>query len=52
MKAILFKDGVEKWYHTTKKPLPDTDGVINILGISVDITDRKKHSDEYSWLSG
>ena len=44
--SIIFKDGEEKWYHTTKKPLPDKDGVINILGISVDITDRKKHSDE------
>ena len=38
--SILFKDGEEKWYHTTKKPLPDKDGVVNILGISVDITDR------------
>lgn len=44
--SILFKDGEERWYHTTKKPLPDKDGVVNVLGISVDITNRKKHSDE------
>ena len=44
--SMVFKDGVERWYHTTKKPLPDKDGIVNVLGISVDITDRKKHSDE------
>lgn len=44
--SILFKGGEEKWYHTTKKPLPEKEGIVNILGISVDITDRKKHSDE------
>lgn len=44
--SIIFKDGVERWYHTTKKPLPDKDGITNVLGISIDITDRKKHSDE------
>lgn len=44
--SIIFKDGEARWYHTTKKPLPAKDGVVNILGISMDITDRKKHSDE------
>lgn len=44
--SIIFKNGEERWYHTTKKPLPYKDGVINVFGISVDITDRKKHSDE------
>ncbi len=44
--SIILKNGVEKWFHTTKKPLPGKDGVVNILGISVDITDRKKYSDE------
>ncbi len=44
--AITLKNGEKRWYHTTKKPLPDKDGAINILGISVDITERKKHSDE------
>lgn len=44
--SLVFKDGTEKWYHTTKKPLPSKDGSINILGISIDITDRKRHSDE------
>jgi len=44
--SIVFKDGTKRWYHTTKKPLPDKDGIINILGISIDITDRKNHSDE------
>lgn len=44
--SIIFRDGEERWYHTTKKPLPDKDGIINVLGISVDITNRKKYSDE------
>ena len=44
--SITFKNGEERWYHTTKKPLHDKEGNINVLGISVDITDRKKHSDE------
>jgi PAS domain S-box-containing protein len=43
---IVLKTGETRWYHTTKKPLPNKEGEINILGISVDITDRKKHSDE------
>ena len=43
---IILKNGEERWYHTTKKPLPDKEGIINVLGISMDITDRKKHSDE------
>ncbi|NJN25912.1 MAG: PAS domain S-box protein [Cyclobacteriaceae bacterium] len=43
---LVLHNGEERWYHTTKKPLPDKDGVVNILGISVDITERKKHSDE------
>ena len=44
--SIKFKNDEERWYHTTKKPLRDEEGNINVLGISVDITDRKKHSDE------
>ncbi len=44
--SVVLKSGEERWYHTTKKPLPDKEGNVNILGISVDITDRKKHSDE------
>ncbi|MCG8307870.1 MAG: ATP-binding protein [Cytophagales bacterium] len=44
--SITFEDGEERWYHTTKKPLVDKEGNVNVLGISVDITDRKKHSDE------
>lgn len=44
--SLVLKNGEKRWYHTTKKPLPDKAGAVNILGISVDITDRKKHSDE------
>ncbi len=44
--SITFKNGEQRWFHTTKKPLPDKDGINNVLGISIDITDRKKHSDE------
>ncbi len=44
--SLHFKNGEIRWYHTTKKPLPNKEGEINILGISVDITERKRHSDE------
>ncbi len=44
--SLVLKNGEERWYHTTKKPLPNKEGETNILGISVDITDRKKYSDE------
>ena len=44
--SVVLKNGEERWYHTTKKPLPDKEGIVNVLGISVDITERKKHSDE------
>ena len=44
--SIVLKNGETRWYQTTKKPLPTKEGEINILGISADITDRKKHSDE------
>jgi len=44
--SLETKNGEARWYHTTKKPLPNKEGEINILGISVDITDRKKYSDE------
>ncbi len=43
---LRYPNGEELWLHTTKKPLPEKDGTINVLGISVDITHRKKHSDE------
>jgi len=44
--SIVFADDKERWYHTTKQPLPDKDGNLRILGVSIDITDRKKYSDE------
>jgi PAS domain S-box-containing protein len=44
--ALVLPGGEKKWFLTTKKPLPDENGNIRILGISIDITDRKNHSDE------
>ena len=44
--SLMLPDKEERWIHTTKKPLPDKDGNVNVLGISIDITERKKHSDE------
>jgi PAS domain S-box-containing protein len=41
---VLLPDGRQHWYLTVKRPLPQNDGSINILGIAVDITDLK-HSE-------
>lgn len=38
---ITTADGVEKWFYTIKLPLEDENGVVNVLGISSDITERK-----------
>ncbi len=44
--SIVLKNGEKRWYHTTKMPLPGKDGVVNVFGISIDITERKNYSDE------
>ncbi len=44
--SISLINGEERWYHTTKMPLPGKDGVVNVFGISIDITERKNYSDE------
>lgn len=36
------KDGVVLWYDTIKVPIVEKDGVVNVLGISIDITERKR----------
>jgi PAS domain S-box-containing protein len=41
---VILPDGRQHWYLTVKRPLPQNDGSINILGIAVDITDLK-HSE-------
>ncbi|MFN8153838.1 MAG: PAS domain-containing protein [Bacteroidia bacterium] len=35
-------DGQKFWYDTIKVPLVEKDGVVNVLGISIDITERKE----------
>ncbi len=35
-------DGSERWYLTTKTPLPMADGTVSILGIGIDITEQRK----------
>ncbi|MGA8862222.1 MAG: PAS domain S-box protein [Gallionella sp.] len=38
---LLVKNGLEHWAHTVKRPLQQDDGSVNVLGISVDITELK-----------
>lgn len=37
------KDGTFFWFDTVKVPLIEADGKVNVLGISTDITERKKN---------
>ena len=37
----LIADGKQHWYRTVKRPLPQADGSVNVLGIAVDISDLK-----------
>jgi PAS domain S-box-containing protein len=38
--------GKERWYLTTKTPITLSDGTVNLLGISVDITESKRAENE------
>lgn len=38
----LMQDGEQHWYRTVKRPLQQADGTVNVLGISVDITELKQ----------
>lgn len=40
--SVTGSQGEVRWYETIKVPLPDSDGSVKVLGISVDITERKK----------
>ena len=40
------KDGTIIWFDTIKVPIVGEDGAVNVLGISTDITDRKKSEDK------
>ncbi|MBK9639324.1 MAG: PAS domain S-box protein, partial [Bacteroidetes bacterium] len=40
------KDGTVFWFDTVKVPIVEEDGSVNVLGISTDITDRKKSEDQ------
>ncbi len=44
--TMTLADGEVRWMQTTKQPLPDKDGKVNVLGISVDITEIKRQSEE------
>lgn len=39
---VTMRDGSRRWYQTIKRPLPQDDGSINILGIAMDITELKQ----------
>jgi PAS domain S-box-containing protein len=39
--ARTFLGGKERWVHVTKVPMKQGDGSVNVLGIAVDITERK-----------
>ncbi len=38
-------DGEPRWYHTVRVPLDRADGTVQVLSISADITDRRRHED-------
>ncbi|MFN0187878.1 MAG: PAS domain S-box protein, partial [Bacteroidia bacterium] len=40
------KDGTVFWFDTVKVPIVEEDGTVNVLGISTDITERKKSDDQ------
>ena len=40
------KDGTVFWFDTVKVPIVGEDGSVNVLGISTDITERKKSEDQ------
>lgn len=40
------KNGTVIWFDTVKVPILGDDGTVNVLGISTDITDRKKSEDK------
>ncbi len=42
---MTLSDGEVRWVNTTKKPLILSDGEINVLGVSVDITPIKQHAE-------
>ena len=39
---IQWFTGERRWYQTTKRPLVRTNGEVNVLGCSVDITARRE----------
>ncbi|MBL7923395.1 MAG: PAS domain-containing protein [Bacteroidia bacterium] len=43
--SFTMADGTVIWYDTVKVPLVGVDGQVNVLGISTDITERKKKED-------
>ena len=43
--SFTLADGSTKWYETTKAPLRRSNGEIHVLGISVDITQRKQDAE-------
>jgi PAS domain S-box-containing protein len=38
----LMRNGQKHWYHTVKRPLPQDDGAIHVLGIAADISELKQ----------
>ena len=44
--SFTLPNGEVKWFQTTKKALPADEGTIQMLSISVDITQRKKDAEE------
>jgi PAS domain S-box-containing protein len=52
--SSVMPDGKQHWYLTIKKPLPQANGSVNVLGIAVDITGQKlsemKQAESYKEL--
>jgi PAS domain S-box-containing protein len=36
-----YRNGMERWFHITKVPMQQVDGTVHVLGIGVDITEKR-----------
>jgi PAS domain S-box-containing protein len=42
IESVRLPDGRERWYLTIKRPLIESNGSVNVLGIAVDITEQRQ----------
>ena len=44
--CLTNRDGKPAWFQTIKRPMPGPDGKAALVGLAIDITDRKEHETE------